>query len=776
MYKKGVKQKVSVIVPMYNVSQIIIETIESLKKQDYTKVEFILVDDGSTDKTYKTAKKLIGVDNRFKLIQKQNGGVASARNKGIELSNGEYLMFVDSDDILAESAISTMVTELEKNKVDMVVGATKQFNEDSSWYIKMHKAMGIYSKGIKTIKSNPELFYAIALWGKLFKRKLVISEKVPNDLHYAEDQIITFNAYLGSRQIMVIDTVVYYYRVRNTNDSLTQSIKSRAVEYVNNMFLVLESISKIVKKNKNFSVHDKKKIYCLYLERFFTFEFFPSYFVAVKDKKKQRKLLKELINWIKEQSVFTISNTPALRYFILIELKRHLFFIRLKNYYYLQQLIKLTINKLDEKSLRLFHNSWEDQFRDTNKLLKLLEKKRLSFKHILTSFAHYVEKEKRIKQDLFNKIYNLSLLLPVNSKKIVFGSTKVDKLNVNSNLYHIYNKVDGGRYTKKLLLGRPTYWYKEIFKYYHLATAKYIFVDDYYNLMYGKKIRKKTEYIQTWHGAGAFKKFGFAALGKEDSNSLEFEEAAHGNYTKILCSSNEITPLYAKAFNLDEERVIPLFPRLDYFTNIDTQKIKGAMNTKHPHLSSKKKILFAPTFRGNVSERKHYVLDFDWEELRRLDSSYVLIVKLHPVVEKYTTVPNDLKNRVIILNHENINDLMVWCDILVTDYSSIIFEYSILNKPIIHYLKEYSNYENERGFFMREDAYIYGKKALDFKELVSHIETAQYWNEDNAIITARNRFKSLFINSHYDNTGEFLNMIGLTDKKSEEKVIKESYL
>ena len=113
------KSKVSIIVPVYNVKDCLIQCVESLVNQDYKDIEILLIDDGSTDGSAEICDRLQNSDNRIKVIHKENEGQGAARNLGIQECSGDYVMFIDSDDWLDLDAISTLVSHMETNELDV---------------------------------------------------------------------------------------------------------------------------------------------------------------------------------------------------------------------------------------------------------------------------------------------------------------------------------------------------------------------------------------------------------------------------------------------------------------------------------------------------------------------------------------------------------------------------------------------------------------------------------------------------------------------------------
>lgn len=110
---------VSVIVPIYNVEPYLKRAVDSIIDQTYSRLEIILVDDGSPDSCGKICDDYAKKDNRIKVIHKANGGLSDARNAGLDIATGDYIAFVDSDDYIAEDFVKTLLAELEKHDADV---------------------------------------------------------------------------------------------------------------------------------------------------------------------------------------------------------------------------------------------------------------------------------------------------------------------------------------------------------------------------------------------------------------------------------------------------------------------------------------------------------------------------------------------------------------------------------------------------------------------------------------------------------------------------------
>ena len=248
---------------------------------------------------------------------------------------------------------------------------------------------------------------------------------------------------------------------------------------------------------------------------------------------------------------------------------------------------------------------------------------------------------------------------------------------------------------------------------------------DYYRQLYDLDIRKETEVIQLWHAAGAFKKFSYSALEGTDANTEDFERKAHKNYTKVICSSEEIRPFYAEAFNVPESKVYALgTPRTDkLFDEAYQQEIQTHFLESHPEIKGRKIVTYAPTFRGGAKERQTFKNELDISEfVERFSSEYVLVVKMHPSVKNGIKIDRRLSNDVLDLSSMDMNDLLICTDILVTDYSSVIFDYSIMKKPMIFYAYDLEDYIDERSFYYDYESFVPGPIVKTNEELLSIIE------------------------------------------------------
>jgi teichoic acid ribitol-phosphate primase len=248
---------------------------------------------------------------------------------------------------------------------------------------------------------------------------------------------------------------------------------------------------------------------------------------------------------------------------------------------------------------------------------------------------------------------------------------------------------------------------------YHLASARVLVVDDYFFPMYVIKPRPGTMRVQVWHAAGAFKKFGYSVIEKSfgADPDLVAKVRIHSNYDLALVSSMSVAPHYAEAFNAP----LGIFtsdlglPRTDLLTNPALRAAAAArVRARYPAIEGRKVVLYAPTFRGaSVGHATHADL-MDLDIMRRvLGDEWVVLLKLHPFVRKGLEIPRGLEGFAIDASGEaDVNELMLVSDVLVSDYSSVIYEFALLGRPILFLAPDEDAYDLERGFYFdfRADA------------------------------------------------------------------------
>ncbi len=217
--------RISVVVPFYNNEDLLAECLQSIAAQTFTDLEVIMVDDGSSDGSTAIAAARAAADPRFVLVQVPNGGPGYARNRGIARARGEFLGFVDADDLLPAHAYEHLLHTLESSGSDFVSGNVARIGPAGLTQSALH-AKAIKGRAIGThISRAPQLFYDVSVWNKLFRRSFWDASGLsfPEGMIWEDLQAIS-RAHVLARAVDVIPDTIYYWRERGTGAlSITQS-------------------------------------------------------------------------------------------------------------------------------------------------------------------------------------------------------------------------------------------------------------------------------------------------------------------------------------------------------------------------------------------------------------------------------------------------------------------------------------------------------------------------------------------------------------------------
>jgi len=268
---------------------------------------------------------------------------------------------------------------------------------------------------------------------------------------------------------------------------------------------------------------------------------------------------------------------------------------------------------------------------------------------------------------------------------------------------------------------------------YRVASSRLVIVDDYFFPIYPVKKRPGVTIVQVWHACGAFKRFGRATLEAEWGADQIFLEwvPIHANYDLTLVSSVSIAPIYAEAFGQSVETISAAFgiPRTDALLSSPRRDAaERAVRERLGLHDERTTILYAPTFRGADLKGAAAPELLDIAALHRvLSSEYRLIVRLHPFVKSAMRIPPEVGDFVVDASAEpDVNEVMLAGDILVSDYSSIIFEYALLNRPMAFLAPDLAAYERERGFFFDYRTGVPGPVMEETEQLARWIQAKQF--------------------------------------------------
>lgn len=279
---------ISVIVPIYNVEKYLNRCIESIVNQTYKTLEIILVDDGSPDNCPQICDEWKEKDNRIKVIHKKNGGLSDARNAGLDIAQGEYIAFVDSDDWIDKEWIEILFKELIKNNCDVSISSTRLFkNVDETLFIR-----GNTKKFLTNIEALEELINEKNIFttacDKLYKKELIINYHFEKN-KVNEDEFWTWKVLLSSKRVVCCGKPNYNYL--QNEDSIMG--RKYSIKRIDGLSARLERFLKLKEYKSLSSLCNQKLIWDCIFHMQCTYTYLEG-----NDKKKAIEYIKEVIRYI----------------------------------------------------------------------------------------------------------------------------------------------------------------------------------------------------------------------------------------------------------------------------------------------------------------------------------------------------------------------------------------------------------------------------------------------------------------------------------------------
>ena len=332
----------------------------------------------------------------------------------------------------------------------------------------------------------------------------------------------------------------------------------------------------------------------------------------------------------------------------------------------------------------------------------------------------------KIGKTFLNLIYAIIKIIPTKNQ-IVFISMQSDLPRLDFKL--LAEEIDNKKLNIKLIflckkmnssLNKKIDYFKYVFNMvgymfkamYYLATSKVCITESYCVPISLLKHKKSLKIIQIWHASGAVKKFGYQSLDTLEGKSREIAElmCMHKNYDYVIAPSEITKKIFSEAFNIEKEKIVKLgLPRLEYITNPIYDKSEK-IYSEYPELKDKKIILYVPTFRKgknvNIDEILNYPIDKD---------KYKVIIKLHPLEDA------NISDEYLIDSKYTSFDLIKIADYIITDYSILSIEASILRKPVFLYLYDLEEYDKNRGLNVDLSSELKSFTSKNFSDIMEKI-------------------------------------------------------
>ncbi|SDB47739.1 CDP-glycerol glycerophosphotransferase family protein [Butyrivibrio sp. INlla16] len=355
---------------------------------------------------------------------------------------------------------------------------------------------------------------------------------------------------------------------------------------------------------------------------------------------------------------------------------------------------------------------------------------------------------------LYPLLFNIHSLAPLKENKVVFLELRYPELSDSFRL--IYKELKGKynldihcHYLHIGTLSRDEVHVKMMDFMRDAATAKYLIYSEGRDIQACIRKRKGQRILNTWHGAGAFKRFG---LSREDKSSGSLEKSIerypeHADYDIVTVSSPEVVWAFVEAMGKEKNPgcIRPLgLSRTDVFYKEEHKK-KAFENLYNmvPEAKGKKIISYAPTFRGRITKAsapdKIDVKKF----YEALGDEYILLIKHHPVVKNRPEIPQDCSEFAYdVTDTLPVEDLIFVSDIMISDYSSVIFEYSLLEKPMVFFAYDLDEYYDKRGFFYDYEEMTPGPICKTNEEMIEYIADIDQRFDKSIVHNFREKFMS----------------------------------
>ena len=282
-----------------------------------------------------------------------------------------------------------------------------------------------------------------------------------------------------------------------------------------------------------------------------------------------------------------------------------------------------------------------------------------------------------------------------------------------------------------------------------IGDASYIFLNDASEIISMLPLRPQTKVIQLWHACGAFKKWGRGTSSLKSGRSLAYHDTfpGYGNLDTVTISSPSLTWAYSDAMGIDEDAEIIQalgVSRTDaYFDTMHLMHAAAHIRRLIPEAAKKKILLYAPTFRGSVTHATSPTF-LDYVYLKEhMSEEYVIVIKHHPFVKSAPPLPEELRDFVIEApKSATIDELMIAADICITDYSSLVFEYALLKKPLLFFVPDRDEYADWRGFYYTIDDFDCFDSCSTTKQVLDWIQKVSSSFDPSSVQPFIDRFMS----------------------------------
>lgn len=674
--RRASMKTVSVIIPIYNTEEYIEECIQSVLNQTYTRIEIIIVDDNSNDNSILRVKELSDKDERIHIYRfNERKGVGAARNFGVKKAKGDYVYFLDSDDYLPGKTLEYLVSQIGEHNI--IRGRMKTTNLASSFAI-------IYDGTINPkwfIENKYNLIKNNSATNFLIKRSFVKEHK----LLFSEEVEIYSDLYFMIPALEAVEYIPYlneaiYFKRRRNDPILNPALSQYGFEEKFNAFAKM--YSQLKRENKQ-DLHAnafldnhllnfyRKDILTAFKNKIHIDKYFETLYESIIQ---IDSLLLEDYDWILKREVKKIKTGSKQKY---------------KSMNSMHQFLR-DLNK-SLKSKRKFHIFLYERL-----FCKFPIKRKLIF---FESFGgkKYSDSPKYIYEYLLNNKDGYKYVWSMNEKRKIPGSVKQVKRNSLSYLYY---------------LARSKYW---------VSNAR---------LPNDVIKRDGITYLQTWHGtplkklAADLDNVFMPGTNPSTYKNNFYKETSKWDY---LVSPNKYSSeIFQRAFWFNNTLLEYGYPRNDILYKSNNPQDIGQLKEKMNLPKDKKVILYAPTWRDDeyfsVGKYK-FSLKLDLNRMQKeLGEEYIIILRMHYLIASQLDVSEYNHFVYDFSDYDDISQLYLISDVLITDYSSVFFDYANLKRPILFYMYDLDKYRDQlRGFYLDIEKDLPGPILTETNEIMESI-------------------------------------------------------
>lgn len=667
-------KKVSVVIPIYNTEEYLQECISSVIRQTYKNLEILLINDGSDESCKQEIESIAQTDERISVYHhSEPKGVGAARNLGMDKATGDYVYFIDSDDFIPTNTIQLMVENIGEHEI--LSGKIKKISKKELLQLDdVEVKLNEKANPMRIFENNTMLHRLISL-SFLRENGIRFSEEVQV---YA-DLPVTVAMMSLLEKTAYSPTCLYYKRVRN--DPIDKPA--------------------LMQLGREVKIRDYTKIFNQLRDKY------------TGNEKLEKFLDKQFLNFYRRTIIMILSEEDKVdEYFpIVAESAKRVHERAIKK---LNFVVKLELQYLQQNKIEKF-KSWIRTHHTLRNIKRAFKSKRHFYIYLYRNLFQKMQlKEKTIVFESFlGKNYSDS---PKNIYEYMAENNK------DYNFVWIFNEPK----TKKIP-GKAKLVKRFSFKYYYyLATAKYWVSNSRMPLHLDK--REGNVYLQTWHGT-PLKRLVFDMQDVYSANPQYkkhfYSQSRRWDY---LISANQYsTDIFRRAFKFEKEMLEFGYPRNDVLHSPQRDEMARQIKESIGIPLDKKVVLYAPTWRDDEfyeSGKYKFNLQLDLQKMKeRLGDEYVVLLRMHYFIADNieTTGVEDFAYN--LSKYNDIADLYLISDILITDYSSVFFDYSNLKRPILFFTYDLEKYRDTlRGFYIDMEKELPGPLLKTSDQVIDAIE------------------------------------------------------